>query len=356
MNRKSPKQDGMSRRTILAAGAATAGVIAGFPYVTRAQARTIVSTLFGGVYEERYRATVLQPFERKTGVKFEFKYGAPDEWLNSAIINKDNPEIDLPFLSLPVAMRALTIPDLFLDLTPEMIPNLRDVHPAFYDGYNKKAVGFNYIDSGFLYRKDRVSNPPRSWRDLWDPRFKGQIVLPDVSGGTFYELVMIATLQNGGSETNITPGIEALKRLKPNIVRWYKSVNEVSGIIERGEALIAAGFAATRAYAMVDAGAPVDYIVPSDGAPIGVLSYHVPIKAKNRNLLLEFINFALEVEQQKNFGNAMQSGMVNTKTALEDKVKARTAPHDKLLRLNWQAIQPKFGEIAERVTKEVISG
>lgn len=167
---------------------------------------------------------------------------------------------------------------------------------------------------------------------------------------------MIATLQNGGSETNITPGIEALKRLKPNIVRWYKSVNEVSGIIERGEALIAAGFAATRAYAMVDAGAPVDYIVPSDGAPIGVLSYHVPIKAKNRNLLLEFINFALEVEQQKNFGNAMQSGMVNTKTALEDKVKARTAPHDKLLRLNWQAIQPKFGEIAERVTKEVISG
>jgi putative spermidine/putrescine transport system substrate-binding protein len=344
-----------SRRSVLVGGAATAGLVAGFPYVPKAQSKTIVSTLFGGVYEERYRKNVLVPFEKKTGTQFVFKYGAPDEWLNSAIINKDNPEIDLPFLSLPVAMRALTIPDLFLDLTPEMIPNLKEVHPAFYDAYNKKAVGFNYIDSGFLYRKDRVANPPRSWKDLWDPRFKGQLVLPDVSGGTFYELVMIATLQNGGSETNITPGIESLKRLKPNVVRWYKSVNEVNGIIERGEALVAAGFAATRAYAMVDAGAPVDYIVPADGAPIGVLSYHVPIKAKNRSLLLEFINFALEVEHQTNFGNEMQSGMVNTKVTLTDKVKSRTAPHDKLLRLNWPAIQPKFGEIAERVTREVIS-
>ena len=340
-----------TRRTVLA-GVAAAGVIAGFPGIVRAQSKTIVTTLFGGIYEERYRKHVLAPFEQKHNVKFVIKYGSPNEWLTSAMVNKDNPEIDLPFLSLPLAMKAITIPGIFIDLTPAMIPNLKDVAPNFYDVYDKKAVGFNYIDSALMYRTDKVSQPPASWKDLWDPRFKNQLLMPDVSGGSFHEMVVIASLMHGGTETNLEPGFQALKALKPNVARWFKSPNEVNALIERGEGTVAM-FASTRAYAIQAAGVPVGYTVPKEGAPVGVLSYHVPINAKNRDLLLEFINFALEVGPQTAFGNEMESGMVNTKVKLDPKVAAKVAPVGSLIRLDWKKIEPQMSQMAERFQREI---
>ena len=41
---------------------------------------------------------------------------------------------------------------------------------------------------------------------------------------------------------------------------------------------------------------------------MGVLSYHVPVNARNRDLLLEFVDFALGVERQTAFGNVMPTG------------------------------------------------
>src|SRR5688572_23295074 len=97
----------ISRRNFIAGSVAAAGAITGFPAIVRAQSKTIVTTLYGGAYEENYRKIVLDPFSAKTGAQFVIKYGSADEWLNNSLINRANPEIDLPFLSLPVAMRAI---------------------------------------------------------------------------------------------------------------------------------------------------------------------------------------------------------------------------------------------------------
>jgi putative spermidine/putrescine transport system substrate-binding protein len=339
----------LSRRAALAGAA-----LAGFPAIVRAQSGTIVTTLFGGVYEQRYRKHVLEPFERKHNVKFQIKYGSPTEWLANAMVNRADPEIDLPFLGLPAAMKAIKTRGVFLDLTPQMMPNLADVEPSFYDLYERKAVGFNYVDNGLVYRRDLVSAPPTGWKDLWDPRYRGQIVLPDIAGGFAYEVVVIAALLHGGSVANLEPGWQALRALKPNIQRWYKSPNEVQGILQRGEAAIAA-LGSARSWTMKDSGMPVEFVVPKEGAPVGVLSYHVPINARGRDLLLEFINFALSVEPQTGFGNEMVSGMVNRKVVLAPEVAARVAPHDKLLRLDWQALEPRMNEIAERLQREIAS-
>ena len=344
----------VKRRTFLATGLAAAAVT-GFPAIVRAQSKTIVSTGFGGIYEQRYRKNVLDPFEKKTGAKFVFKFGSPDEWLSNAVINKDDPEIDLPFLGLPTSIKAIKTEGVFLDLTPAMIPNLADVDPAFYDFFDKRAVGFNYVDAGIAYRKDMMTGaPPEGWKDLWDPRFKGQIILPEPSGGFFYEIVLIAALLNGGSAQNLEPAYAALQRLKPNIARWYKSPNEVGTSLERKEAAVALS-GSFRTYALKDAGLPVEYVFPKDGSPVGILSYHVPVKARNRDLLLEFINFALSVEPQTGFGNDMQSGVCNRKVVLKPEVAARVAPQSSLLRLDWKTIEPKMGEIVERMQRDVFS-
>jgi putative spermidine/putrescine transport system substrate-binding protein len=346
---KGPKA---TRREVLV-GAAAAVVVAGFPAIVRAQSKTIVTTLFGGVYEERYRKHVLAPFEEKTGVQFVIKYGSPSEWFTNAMVNAADPEIDLPFLTVPVAMKAIKTDDIFIDLKPSDMPNLKDVDPLFYDAYDRKAVGFNYISNGIIYRTPEVVPPPRSWGDLWDERFRDRVLMPDVSGGFFHEKIVIAAILNGGSETDLEPGYEALKRLKPNVFRWFKSPNEVPQILERGEAWLGSA-GSSRAYAMRDSGLPVDFVNPREGAPVGVLSYHVPKNARNRDLLLEFVNFAIGVEPQTGFGNEMQSGMVNKRVTLVPDVARRVTPHEKLMRLDWRKIEPQMNEMVERFHRDVI--
>jgi putative spermidine/putrescine transport system substrate-binding protein len=344
-----------TRRSILKAGVATTALIAA-PSIVRAQSKTIVTTSYGGVYEQNYRKLVLEPFAKKTGAEFAIKYGGADEWLNNSLINRDSPEIDLPMLSVPVAARAVKIPNLFIELNAANVPNIKNIHPVFYETYEGKAVGFNYTDYGFIYNTTKVNPEPTSWADLWDPRFKGQLLVPGPTAGAMYEMVLVAARLNGGSEDNYIPGIEAMKRLKPNVVRWFTNSNEVEGLIQRGEASVAAGYASFRGYSLIDAGQPLKVVVPKEGAPMGVLSYHIPTKARNRDLLLEFVNFALDVEQQNAFGNAMASGMCNVNTVLESKIASRVTPADQLLRINWGKLQTQLVDITRRMQRDVFSG
>lgn len=345
---------GIDRRTILKAGVAGAALISA-PVIVRAQSKTIVTTSYGGVYEQNYRKLVLEPFAKKTGAEFVMKYGGADEWLNNSLINRAAPEIDLPMLSVPVAARAIKIPNLFIDLNTQNVPNIKDIHPVFYDTYEGRAVGFNYTDYGFIYNTTKVNPGPTSWADLWDPRFKGQVLVPGPTAGAMYEMILVAAKLNGGSEDNWGPGIEAMKRLKPNVVRWFTNSNEVEGLMQRGEATIAAGYAGFRGYSLIDAGQPLKVVVPSEGAPMGVLSYHIPVNARNRDLLLEFVNFATAVEQQTAFGNAMASGMCNTRAALDPKLASRITPADKLLRINWGKLQTQLAAITQRMQREVFA-
>lgn len=344
---------GWKRRQVLAAAAAVGALAA--PPQARAQTRTIVTTLFGGVYEQNYRRHVLEPFTARTGARFQIRYGSPTEWYTSALVNRDDPEIDLPFLSLPLAMKAIGTTGVFLDITPEMVPNLRDVDPFFYDAYDRKAIGFNYVENGLAYRGDRVQPAPAAWADMWDPRFRGQLLLPDIAGGYFYELVVIAARLHGGSETNLEPGYQALRRLRPNVFRWFRSPNELPALLQRGEATVAS-MGGARAWQLKDAGTPVEFVIPREGAPVGILSFHIPARARNRDLLLAFVDHAMSVEVQTAFGNGMQSGMANRRVQLAADVAPRVAPLDRLLRLDWRQIEPRMNEMAERMQREVIGG
>lgn len=343
----------VSRRTLLK-GAAAAGAVTGFPAIVRAKSKTLVTTLYGGIYEKNYRLAVIEPFEKATGAKIQIKYGGSGSWFTSAVANKDDPEIDIVFLSLPVAMKAIRTKGIFMDLPIELIPNAKDVDPIFYDLYDRKAVGFNYAPYGMVYRTDKVSPPPSSWGDLWKPEFAGKILLPDLSGGGAYETMVIAALLNGGNETNLEPGYEALKKLKKNVFRFYKNNNEPIAIYEQAQAIIG-GWYSARAYAIKDKGVPFDFVTPKEGAPVGVLSYHIAKNSPNRDLAVEFVNFSLSKTAQEVFANNMEYGVVNKHAELVGRAKKRITPHSQLMRLDWKKIAPRMSSMAERWQREIVS-
>ena len=342
-----------SRRRLLA-GAAAAGALLGMPAIVRAQGdRKIVTTGYGGIYEQHFKTFVIDPWEKRTGAKVElYKTGGANQWLTNAIVNKDKPEIDIPFLSLPLTHQAIRTEGVFMDLDAKSIPNSQHIDPAFFDYYDRRAIGFNYAPYGLTYRADLVKTKPTSWGDLWKPEYADKVLLPDTTSGGAEETVVIAALLNGGSLENLEPGWAAMKRLKPNVMRFFKNNNEPISIWQRGEATIG-GWYSARAFQVKDGGTPIEFVAPKEGAPVGVLSFHLAKNSPNRDLALDFINFALGKEPQEGFGNAIEYGVCNRLAEMKGRAKERVAPHSQLMRIDWR--KTDMSKIAERWRREVTS-
>ena len=90
-------------------------------------------------------------------------------------------------------------------------------------------------------------------------------------------------------------------------------------------------------------------------APVGVLSFHVANKTPNRDLALEFINFAISKEPQEGFANGIEFGACNVKAELKGRAKDRVPPHEKLMRIDWPKLEPKMSAMAERWQRDVVS-
>lgn len=342
---------GLSRRQALAGGASLIlGVATSRP--TAAAPTQIVSTIFGGKFEKEYRKAIVEPFEKKFGHQVTLKYGSSPQWLTTGILTKENPEIDVLWLSFPESIRAVN-EELGIPLTSAEIPNLKDVDPRWYDFYKRKAVGLDYASFGIAFRTDSGLPAPKSWADLWKPEYKGRLTLPDISAAGGFETLVIAAKLNGGSEQNIGPGFEALKRLRPNVRRFYRSLPEAAQLFERGEVVIGPYWDG-RAWGLKDGGSPMSWVAPIEGASVGMVSYHIAKKSKNLEVCKQFVNFALSVEAQEGFCNAMQYGPVNTKAKLTGAAFERVPPLDRLTLLDWFAVEPNLAAWTERFNREIV--
>lgn len=351
MSRRISK-DGVSRRTVLAGAAAGAAVLS-FPGIVRAKNQEVVINVPGGIYEQNFRKHVTDPFEAKTGKKIILRYKPASEVLTNMMVQSDAPEYDIAYLSYPVAMKAIKTEGIFEDMPASKVPNAKELDPIFYDLYEQRAAGFNFAPYGLGYNTANVSPAPTSWQDLWREDVAGHITLPDISGGWVFETVALAAIINGGDIENLDPGFEAIKKIKKNVHRFYKSSPESVQLFERSEAWIG-GIASSRMYALKDQGLPIDWVAPKEGAPIGVLSFHIAKNTPNKDLAFEFVNFALGKEPQEGFANGIEFGPCNSKAELKGRAKERVPGFDQLMRLDWRKIEPQMGAIAERWQREIV--
>lgn len=343
----------VTRRTVLKSTVAlTIGVC--LPQFTQAQNR-IRSTIFGGVLEEQYRRHLVEPFKKKHGVDIDLSYGSPAQWLTSAVVNRKNPEIDLLWLIPPESFRVIA-EDICIELTPEDIPNINQIYPIWYDGYRRKGIGWNYAPCGIAYRTDMVEEPPTSWTDLWKPEYEGRLGMPDLTGPQGYPLLVVAARLNGGSIDNIDPGLEAFKRLRPNVRKFYKSNVEGTQMLERGE-VAACALVNNRVLKLADTGVPVAKVDPEEGAIPGLVSYHIPkgTTGELQDICKEFINFAISVEVQEAFCNAMYLGPANTEAQLSSEPAKVVPDLDALAEdVDWFKILPNMNPWLDRWQREVL--
>ncbi|MCO5146925.1 MAG: extracellular solute-binding protein [Aquamicrobium sp.] len=248
----------LNRRQIMALGAG-AGVAALGAMGRAHAARPLVVATWGGDNERTIRESAGAMFQSRYGAAPLFETGTP-----SARKTKLMAEAARPVHSLDIVH--LTDADLFqmqrqgflAEIGAHNVSKYDTIIDQFRTGY---SVPTNFSALVLVYNKNHISSMT-SWKDLWKKEYAGKIGFSDL---TFNQVVPIASAVFGSGITDYASGYEALMALKENGVRTYPS-NEAVGNAFASEEIIAGIQWKGRAVQWSQAGLPLAYAMPSEGA------------------------------------------------------------------------------------------
>lgn len=187
--------------------------------------------------------------------------------LTSVQVTPDDPLVNFGFFNVSAITQG-TILNVWLPLKSTKMKNLKRVQPA-YRTRGDKGVFFASSPIGIMYNtevfKQKGWKPPTSWKDLWDPKFKGKVAFWDAPSWAFNGLVPTARVY-GGSEKNIEPGMKVYENAAKSghIHSLYRSNSQAQQLLVSGDAWITPFFfGISRPW--IEQGAPLGYAVPKEG-------------------------------------------------------------------------------------------
>jgi spermidine/putrescine transport system permease protein len=187
--------------------------------------------------------------------------------------------------------------NLLRPLDHSALPHLVNVDPRLlnrdYDPGNRYSVPYFWGTCGIGYRKSKAGRVD-SWAALWDPRFKGRVLMLDDARET-----LGAALKWKGHSFNVTdPAILATaKRLlieQRPLVKVYDSAN-FHDVLLSGDVWVAQGWNGQFAKVMPN-DPDIEYVIPKEGSSLFIDSLVIPASAPHPELAHEFIDFTLEPE------------------------------------------------------------
>ncbi len=147
-----------------------------------------------------------------------------------------------------------------------------------------------------------VKNVPTSWADLLKPEYKGTVAISDPRNAAQGSMtVLAAALANGGSETNIDPGLKYFKDL--NAAGNLTSVAPSKANVEKGEAKIAIlwdynALPMRDDLAKSSPAVPITVVIPSDGTTQAPYCHIINKYAAHPNAAKLFREYILTDEAQ----------------------------------------------------------
>jgi putative spermidine/putrescine transport system substrate-binding protein len=275
---------------------------------------TLVVQSAGGTFEEAQRKIMVEDFEKENNCTVLIETLLSAQAISKLRVEKDNPILAVAFQDEVIAIQALE-EGLYGTLDVSKLTNFKDVDAKFKVD-NNKYVGWFFANEVIAYNSDYVKEPPKSWEDLWDPKYKGKILLPDITTSHGISLLVIWSRLNGGSEKNIDPGFEKLASIKPNVLTFWTNHDQVARMLNTGEAWIAV-WASDRAYTQEMLGSPIRSVIPEEGTFYWRCMAGIPDKLKNKDLAYKWLDKLLSPEVQKYMTEHVFTSPVNSTVSLD---------------------------------------
>lgn len=252
-------------------------------------------------WTEYLPASVLKQFTEETGIEVVYSTYDSNETMYAKLklIQKDGYDVVVPSTYFVSKMGH---ENMLLPLDRAQLPNMKDLDPNLldkqYDKGNKYSIPYMWGSTGIGINSDAIPlSEITSWKDLWNPKYKGSLLLQDDMREVFHMALKI----NGHSSNTTDPKeIEEayllLKDLMPNVLLFNSDsprlpylAGEVNlGMIWNGEAWMAE-----------QENKAIHYIYPTEGVNLWVDSFVIPKSARNIKNAHAFINFMMKPEIAK---------------------------------------------------------
>ncbi|MCU4180312.1 ABC transporter substrate-binding protein [Bosea sp. BH3] len=288
----------LTRRSLLAGGAAAATLVAS-PSILRAQTKELVVGGAAG-HKPWVESTVVPMFEKKYNCKVIFEGTRSLVNLEKMQKNKGSQYMSVVQMDDPVMI--LAVKEGLLDpLTPAKAPNLANLLPG---STHMDAMWANYLQPwlGVAYSKTAMKTPPSSWAEMFDPKYKGRIIIPSLQNTEGLPALFVAGLLAGGTleavQKDTDAGFKKLAALKPNLLTIYTQQPQAYNLLEQGEAYMIGPAMSSYALERKAAGAPIDLVAPKEGVfamPSGIA---VIKGAPQSELAFAYVNEMLGAELQ----------------------------------------------------------
>ncbi len=257
---------------------------------------------------------LFREFEEKTGIKVNVVGAGTGELLARIQAEKDNPLGDIIW-----GGDAASYVNLQADYMEPYVSPEATSFPDKYKDPNGYWVAFNVEPSVIIYNTKLVSeaDAPKSWADICDPKFKGQIATADPSKSStgFVQLVSMMRATGGDDDTL---AYEWLEKLVTNLDGKVQSSSSLTyKTVVDGEYKIGLTFEEA-AIKYVRAGADIAIVYPEEGQNVALVPIGMIKNCKNPDNAKAFIDFALskEVQSQLNSFNR-RSGRTDVEDAAD---------------------------------------
>ncbi len=312
-------------------------------------AESINLMMNGGAWLDMARKLVIDPFEKKYGVTVNVTPGSSQQMLTRLKAEKTNSSQDCVIIDLGPASVGYG-EGVFEKINPENIPNMKDLDKIAIDkdGYGPIVSAHA---TGLAYNSEFMKKPiPKSWMDLWNPIYKDTIILNTVQNTSGLLFLLHVSMLNGGSYENIDPGIEMIKKLRPNIRRFVASNSEVHRAFHT-EDIIAVCSPSIPIIEARNSGKPINPIFPEEGNVLSPATAQIVRGTKKRELAEKLINEWLNPEAQLGWAVEYNVNVFNKKVKLP--ADARKRLPSKTVLYDFVKISKNLEKWMEKFTREI---
>lgn len=264
---------------------------------------------------------LVKVFEERTGSKVEVTIIDNDDAMWKRLNEKKASDFDVfavntaelqryirAGLVVPVNTRAISNVN-------RQLPRFRNLKglPGLVHGDKVFAIPYTYSEMGLIYDPQQVKEPPTSVRALWDPQYRGKVLL--YNGGT-HNFSLAAQVMGDTTPFHIgdkawPAAVDKLIALRRNAQGFYAQPEEsVEQFVSGHSALMFANYGSQQLKLLKAAGVDAGYAIVNEGALSWLDCWAITRGAQHVALAEAWINYFLEPEP----GNALLSrqGLANT--------------------------------------------
>jgi putative spermidine/putrescine transport system substrate-binding protein len=335
------------RRHLLAAAAA-------LPTQGWAQpAGPFVVNTYGGRWESFWRSALLPRLQPLLKRDIRLDIGLGSSWVSG--FRAAGPAAP-PFPSLMTNERYAVLlreAGFFAPLPAASIPNLADLYPvARYPG--DVAVTGMVSPIGIAYRSDMIRTPPKAWRDLWNPEYKGQMGFYSAGNSLAPMLLMLAGKLFGAGFEDLDTGFRKIAELKPFPQVAFSGA--LSPLLAQGQVAIAPiDFA--EAVSLQKKGVPITTVVPQDGVLMYDQSFNIAAHTDDAQAAAAYVNFMLAPDIQLLLAREFFVTPVNRRVTVPEDLHAAIPVYGdaigSIVTFDWGFVARHSQMITDRWAKEI---